>query len=133
MKPVTPAAVYVSMVPVLTEAAREVGYALAVHGSMGRDFDLVAIPWTEAAGSAEQLIMRLLAQCGHCGAHIPHRSESAKDPAQGNGDVAGVKPHGRLAWSIHFENGLYLDVSVMPRTAAPTPLPPPPPPTEPAK
>lgn len=119
MKPVSPAAIYVSMVPVLTEAAREVGYALAVHGSMGRDFDLVAIPWTDEACGPEQLIMRLLAQCGHCGAHLGHRTTpregETRDPSQGNGDVAAIKPHGRLAWSILFENGMYLDVSVMPR------------------
>lgn len=115
MKDVSPAAAYVAMIPTLTEAARELGYALAVHGSMGRDLDLVAIPWTEDAGSAEQLIMRLLSACGFCGGHLAHRSPDHKDPANGNGDLPAVKPHGRRAWSINFENGRYLDVSVMPR------------------
>lgn len=119
MKPVSPAAAYVAMIPTLTEAAREVGYALAVHGSMGRDFDIVAIPWTDEAGTAEQLILRLLAVFPY--AHLTHRTEpkegEKRDPSQSNGDVAAVKPHGRLAWSLHFERGLYLDVSVMPRAA----------------
>lgn len=118
MKEVSPAAMYVSMIPVFTEAAREVGYALAVHGSMGRDLDMIAVPWTEDAVCAEQLVMRLLAAGGFCGAHLPHRQEQ-KDPAQGNGDAPGIKPHGRLAWSIHFGNGYYLDVSVMPRRVSP--------------
>ena len=114
MKDVSPAATYVSMIPPLTEAAREVGYALAVHGSMGRDLDLVAIPWTEEAVSAEALIMRLLSAAGFLHAHLPHR-DGSKPPDQADGDVGAVKPHGRRAWSIHFDNGLYLDVSVMPR------------------
>lgn len=115
MKPVSPAATYLAMIPPLTEAAREVGYALAVHGSMGRDLDLIAVPWTEEAVNAEALIMRLLAACGYCGGHIAHRSEGKDGGPQTGGDIAAVKPHGRLAWSIHFQNGLYLDVSVMPR------------------
>lgn len=116
MKDVSPAATYVSMIPPLTEAAREVGYALAVHGSMGRDLDLVAIPWTDDAVCAEALIMRLLSAAGFLRAHLPHRQDGIP-PDQGNGDVGAVKPHGRRAWSIHFDNGLYLDVSVMPRGA----------------
>ena len=40
----------------LQRIAWENGYSLAVHGSMERDFDVVAIPWTEAAISAEDLI-----------------------------------------------------------------------------
>jgi hypothetical protein len=114
MKPVSPAATYVAMIPPLTEAAREVGYALAVHGSMGRDLDLIAVPWTEEAVSAEALIMRLLSASGFLHAHLPHRREDAT-PDQASGDVGAIKPHGRRAWSIHFDNGLYLDVSVMPR------------------
>jgi hypothetical protein len=123
VKDVSPAATYVSMIPPLTIAAREVGYALAVHGSMGRDLDLVAVPWIEEAVSAEQLIMRLLSACGYAGGHVVHRDER-KDLSQGNGDLPGIKPHGRRAWSIHFQNGMYLDVSVMPRAAMPTPTPP---------
>jgi hypothetical protein len=112
VKPVSPASTYVAIIPRLTEAAREVGYAVAVHGSLGRDLDLVAIPWVEEAVSAEKLILCLLAAVGY-NARLSHRQEG-KDPTQGNGDIPGKKPHGRLSWSIHFDNGLYVDVSVMP-------------------
>jgi hypothetical protein len=114
----SPASAYVAMIPPLQEAAREVGYALAVHGSLGRDLDLIAAPWTEQAVTAEALILRLLAACGFCGGRLGHRTEG-KDGAQSNGDIPGLKPHGRRAWSICFDNGLYLDVSVMPRVATP--------------
>lgn len=113
MKPVSPAAAYFAIIPGLTEAAREVGYALAVHGSMARDLDLIAVPWTEAAESAEALILRLLSATCHRG-HLNPRSDTHDDKAQSNGDVGAIKPHGRRSWSIHFDNGLYLDVSVMP-------------------
>lgn len=30
-------------------AAKKVGYAITVHGSLNRDIDLVAVPWREGA------------------------------------------------------------------------------------
>ena len=33
------------MYPELAKIAKKHGYALAVHGSLQRDFDLIAIPW----------------------------------------------------------------------------------------
>jgi len=36
----------------------------------------------------------------------------------------GMKPHGRLCWSIHLGSGPVLDISVMPRTDPPFPDPP---------
>ena len=41
MKDVSNATAYALLVPALMKAGREVGYALAVHGSMARDLDLV--------------------------------------------------------------------------------------------
>lgn len=39
--------------------AREVGYALAVHGSLERDLDVIAIPWTTDAVGNHALIEHL--------------------------------------------------------------------------
>jgi len=50
------AAAYVAMYPILLQVAKRHGYALAVHGSLHRDFDLVAIPWIEEASDALTLI-----------------------------------------------------------------------------
>lgn len=48
MKPANRAAVYAAaLYPDLAMIAREHGYALAVHGSLARDFDLIAVPWRE--------------------------------------------------------------------------------------
>lgn len=47
MQKATHAPVYAAMYPDLAEITRKHGYALAVHGSLARDFDLIAIPWVE--------------------------------------------------------------------------------------
>lgn len=47
MKPANFAPVYACLYPQLAEIARSHGYALAVHGSMCRDFDLACIPWVD--------------------------------------------------------------------------------------
>ena len=36
----------------IRKLAREVGYAVCVHGSLKRDFDLIAVPWTPRTESA---------------------------------------------------------------------------------
>jgi len=120
MKDVSPAATYASLIPVLVQAGRDCGYAVAPHGSMARDLDLIAVPWTEDAKSAEALIMRLLAVTG---GHIQdgyRKPDGADEYEKVAGDEPAKKPHGRLAWSIHLgtHGNLYLDVSVMPRVLA---------------
>lgn len=45
MKNASYAPVYAAMYPELAEIARLHGYALAIHGSLQRDFDIIAIPW----------------------------------------------------------------------------------------
>jgi hypothetical protein len=39
---------YLGILPKIKEAARECGYALAHHGSLRRDLDLLAVPWTDS-------------------------------------------------------------------------------------
>jgi len=84
--------------------ARRMGYALAIHGSLKRDLDLVACPWTDDAVSAEEL------------------AEMMREAVEGRFDetperpLPERKPHGRLAWSILVgADGCYIDLSVMPR------------------
>lgn len=48
MKPPSYAPVYAAaLYPDLAQIVRTCGYALAVHGNLQRDFDLIAIPWTD--------------------------------------------------------------------------------------
>ncbi len=57
MKPANRAPMYAACVyPDLAEITRKHGYALAVHGSLARDFDLIAIPWIETPSSHSEVI-----------------------------------------------------------------------------
>jgi len=115
MKDVSPAATYASLLPDLVQAGRDCGYAIAPHGSMARDLDIIAVPWTEEATSAEALIMRLLSVTG---GYLTDGSRSKDGEWETvHGDAPTKMPHGRLAWTIHLgtHGNLFLDVSVMPR------------------
>lgn len=45
-----------AMYPLLAGICNEHGYALAVHGSVANDFDIVAIPWAEKVSSPRKLM-----------------------------------------------------------------------------
>ncbi len=120
MKDVSNATAYALLIPTLMKAGREVGYAIAVHGSLARDLDIVAIPWTDEAVNAERLVLHLMAA-------VDGRIRNGSKPKEGVenewirvlGSEPTQKPHGRLAWSIHVgHDGLYLDISVMPRVTS---------------
>ncbi len=105
---------YLTVFPALQRSAIANGYALAVHGSCIRDFDLIAVPWTDAAVDATTLIRALKSAIGAITSH-----EEFDDLAPDCEPHA--KPHGRIAYSLHFTNrgchGPYVDVSIMPRAA----------------
>lgn len=106
------AAAYVALYPMLLQIAKDHGYSLAVHGSLHRDFDLVAIPWIEEASEPLALIQAFKAATA---AVTTHEEFDYLNP---NCEPTS-KPHGRIAYSLHVTNkgmrGGYLDVSVMPK------------------
>jgi hypothetical protein len=107
------AAAYVAIYPMLQQVAKRHGYALAVHGSLHRDFDIIAVPWIEEA-SAPLSLIKALKKATATVTHSDVDDRFFKDcrPTE--------KPHGRLAFSLHFTNqgmhGGYMDISVMPKT-----------------
>lgn len=107
------AAAYVALYPMLLQIAKDHGYALAVHGSLHRDFDLIAVPWIESASDALTLIRAMHQKTRMVTQHEQSDRQWHKDcnPTQ--------KAHGRVAYSLHVTNsgmyGGYLDISVMPR------------------
>lgn len=50
---------YAAMYPGLAEIFHRHGYALAVHGSLARDFDLIAVPWEDKVTKAEIVIKEI--------------------------------------------------------------------------
>jgi hypothetical protein len=93
------------LVPAMREKARRLGYALAIHGSLGYDIDIIAAPWRDdCVCPAIELMEAMRVVC-----------ESITGMGFLNPKDATKKPHGRLAWSIHVGGGPYVDLSVMPR------------------
>lgn len=45
-----------AMYPLLANICQDHGYALAVHGSVANDFDIVAIPWAEKFSTPRKLM-----------------------------------------------------------------------------
>ena len=111
-----PPPAYAVMYPGLVAIARKHGYALAIHGSMKRDFDLIAVPWVGDAGEPFAMIMEMKEAVQ--GVFTNHEMEHLSVQAKGHPTL---KAHGRLCWSIHLTNegafGPYLDICVMPRGA----------------
>lgn len=98
-------AAYVALIPIAQEKAREIGYCVAVHGSLNRDLDLVAIPWREDAADAKevhQLFVDLFCR---------YTEASLDNPAYG----PELKAHGRMSWIIPLGFGAAIDLSVIPK------------------
>ena len=74
------------------------GYALALHGSMQRDLDAIAVPWSKCPASAEHLVEHV---CEKMGLTI-----GAGSPAE--------KHHGRKVWTLMLMDIGFIDLSVMP-------------------
>lgn len=98
----------------LRNAARMHGYAVAVHGSVSRDIDLIAIPWTESADEPDTLIDAvrgaIAGALGKC-----HR--------QGGNERWVEKPHGRRVATLFAwvgETSIHFDFGVMPRIEKPS-------------
>lgn len=101
-----------AILPAIRLAARNQGYAVAVHGSLNRDIDLIAVPWREGAMNADLLVETICgAVTGVVGSCLKHGEEWTE------------KPHGRRARTLMVycgENHMQIDLSVMPTKEAKT-------------
>jgi hypothetical protein len=99
--------IYAQLLPRIRAAAKGLGYALAIHGSMGRDLDLLAVPWIESAEAPEALVLAI--------AEAVHGYVIGDVTARGTVDHPTKQPHGRLSWNICWGGKPMIDLSVMPR------------------
>ena len=89
----------VALYPKLAYIFHQWGYALAVHGSMARDFDLIAVPWEDTAASPDVVLQKVLKEFA-----LTIVGEPVK------------KMHGRLAYTLSVGFGeCACDLSFMPR------------------
>lgn len=92
-------ALYSHRLAEIQDIARGSGYAIAVHGSMQRDLDLIAVPWVERPVDPKRLVARLCSLLNlECGGLM--------NPEQ--------RPHGRLVWTLMMGGACFMDLSVIP-------------------
>ena len=130
MKDPTRAPFYACLYHGLCAIAREHGYALAIHGSVTRDLDVIAVPWTDSAVSAVELrdaLMRHIGALDYEGLtrrNHPDNEELVQkilsdvralkhNPVDADG--AELKPHGRRSWNLYMDFAAKVDLSIMPR------------------
>jgi len=89
------------MYPGLAGIFHRHGYALAVHGSLARDFDLIAVPWSEIVSDAESVLKEVTSVYALRVIDAPNR--------------VGIKNHGRIAYTISCGFGeCSIDLSFLP-------------------
>lgn len=104
----------------LDRVVQRFGWALALHGTMQRDLDLVLIPWTEDADHEDRVIdaIRLFVD-GYYLSNKRKRNEKKMGSSTKDGlahFMVTQKPHGRRAISIYIGvSAYYLDISILPR------------------
>lgn len=98
MRPANNAPTYCALYPELAEIARKHGYALAVHGSLARDFDLIGIPWVEFPSDSQAVVDEIVST-------FAIRQIGEPD----------VTFHGRRRYSVSIGHGeCFLDLQFMP-------------------
>lgn len=99
--------IYAQLLPRIRETGKKLGYAIAIHGSLQRDLDLLAVPWVEDASSAMDLVSAIAAEVhGFVIGDIQNR---------GTIDEPTIQPHGRRSWNICWGGRAFIDLSIMPR------------------
>jgi hypothetical protein len=117
------------IIPPMRRVARSHGYALIVHGSLARDIDVLCVPWTADAVSAERLaasLRRVLDRLTAGGRSLSMQQLAVWSNPSGKSFEHGTRPHGRKTWSYYFDRrcaGPYLDMGIMPRAEKSPPKP----------
>ena len=90
--------IYASYYGILKEVAKENGYALALHGSISRDMDLIAVKWTSTAVEKDMLIERIVKALGVKGMESKLKGKE--------------KAYNRTSYIVSTGEG-YLDINVI--------------------
>ena len=96
------AAFYAVLYADFRQVAIACGYALAVHGSMMNDMDLIAVAWTEEAVDYKVLVEKINEKIGET-VWSKHNLSTRSE-----------KPHGRIAYTLMIYGEYYIDLSIIP-------------------
>ena len=100
--------IYAQLLPRIRAAGKALGYAIAIHGTMARDLDLLAVPWTEEAADPAELVEAVRQAAGGFVIGGVRNTGQVPDPPT-------QQPHGRMSWNICWGGRPFIDLSVMPR------------------
>ena len=92
---------YTVLWPHFRQTALDCGWALALHGSMASDMDMMAMPWVEDAKPIDELIQKL----SDCIDGTIWKDNHFK-PYYG-------KPHNRVVYSLSIFCDFYIDLSII--------------------
>ncbi len=92
---------YACLYPELKQIALEHGYALAIHGSLARDLDLIAVAWNQEVKDHVDMIDEMLKAIG--GTMFKSRQPYLNE-----------KPHGRIVYTLSILGDWFVDISVIP-------------------
>jgi hypothetical protein len=81
--------------------ALECGYSLALHGSMAKDMDLLAVPWVEDAKTPDELVSAI----SDCIDGTVWKDHHLFDRHE--------KPHGRISYTLSIMGDWQIDLSIM--------------------
>lgn len=92
------APVYACLYPELAKIFINNGYALAVHGSLVNDFDLIAVPWAKKVNKPITVLRQIIKKFAFTLIHTKPT----------------IKNHGRIAYTISLKFGVArLDISFL--------------------
>ena len=95
------AAFYAAMWDDIRQCAMDCGWAVALHGSLNSDMDIMAMPWVQEACTFETLIKEIV--------KLFDGNSLASTYRISYGD----KPHGRVVATIPIWADFYLDISTI--------------------
>lgn len=94
-------AFYASMYEDIRKCAMDLGWAVALHGSLKADMDIMAMPWTKEATNFETLVAAIVGLFNE-NEMVHHSSIDYFN-----------KPHGRIVATIPIWEDFYLDISTI--------------------
>lgn len=83
------------------QAALDCGYALALHGSMHNDMDLLAVPWIDNPESVETLVSKI----SDCIGETIWKDHHFMNPTE--------KPHNRISYTLSIYSNWHIDLSII--------------------
>lgn len=93
-------AAYIALLPALTEAALQCGYAIGVRGAIAPSMELIAAPWAEEASDGQTLLIAMAESIGL-------EMDCLSGPT--------LMPLGRTTHVINVTPGVQICVNVAPR------------------